>query len=226
MTEKHTDNDKPRHIMDRAKMMNAIGAMRPTYTKAGGSARLAIGEKDLEFMLVQIKQRAALKKLDVTVMGQPGDYTVTLAPRPRAPVGRVASSARQAIEAIKPGLFASFPLDGPGAVGAANVKMMAQAAQRKLGTKYTVAVLQGEGVTTVTRIDSLDKAPTAARADIEAKLMPRYPFATMAIGDTHTTPLTAGVENIRTMAAYQKSKHGKRFSVNKRGDVIVIKRIE
>lgn len=217
---------KPTHIMNRTAMLAAIGKMRPLYTRTGGQAHLALSQADLDFMLVQIKQRAALKKLTVEVTGQPGDFTVKLAPKPRNPVGRAASGTRKAIEAIKPGLFESFPLEGENAVKPATVKMMVQATQRKNGAKYTVAVSQTDGVVIVTRIDSLNEASPAVRADMLEKLKPKYPFATMAVGDEHTEPVGAGVENIRTMAAYQKSKHGKRFSVNKRGDVIVIKRVE
>ena len=73
---------------------------------------------------------------------------------------------------------------------------------------------------------SMKVVDQATGEDIEAKLKPKYPFATMAVGDEHTEPVSAGVENIRAMAAYQKSKHGRRFTVSKRDDGIVITRVE
>lgn len=226
MTTDDTKDTKPRHIMDRDAMMAAIGVMRPLYTKEGGSARLALSQADIDFMLVQIKQHASLKKLAVSVAGGPGDFTITLTPPIPKPVGRPTSAARQAIEAIKPGLFESFPIEGPDSHSPETVKMMVQAAQRKLQRRYRVEVLADDGVTMVTRIDSLDEASPAVRADVEARLAPKYPFATMAIDAEHVVPLDAGIENLRTMATYQKSKHGKVFSINKRDGGIVIKRVK
>lgn len=212
--------------MNQTRITAAIGVLRRIALRDGSEGTMVLSDAEMAFMRPRIEQSAHKNrhKLTITKLDQPDHWSVAMTSTGRTR-GRIPSQERLAIEDIKPGSFVAFSMEDGHKPEA--IRALAQSVRRNLGHSFSISADFANRTIMVTRIDSLDQASPALRADIEARLEPKYPITKMNKGDEITMPLIGtDIENLRSMASYQKRKHGKAFSIKKTADGYLITRTQ
>lgn len=210
--------------LDQTRITAAIGILRRIAQRDGSEDTMVLNDDEMAFMRPRIEQRAHIcrHKLTITKLDEPDHWSVAMTSSGRTK-GRTPSQARLAIEDIKPGSFAAFSIeDGH---KPESIRALTQSVRRNLGYSFSISTDFNERTIMVTRIDSLEQASPALRADVQARMAPKYPISSMGVGDQITMPLMGTeIENLRSMASYEKRKRGKAFSIKKTVDGYFITR--
>ena len=210
--------------MNQNRITTAIGELRRIAHREGCEGVMVLSDAEMKFMRPRIEQRATVcrHKLEIERLATPDHWRVAMTASGRV-TGRPPSQARLEIEGIKPGAFAAFAMEDGHQPEA--IRALTQSVRRNLGRTFSINTNFEERTIMVTRTDSLDEASPALRADVQAMLEPKYPFTRLGVGDHITMSLIGtDIENVRSMANYQKRKYSKVFAIKKLVDGYLITR--